>query len=319
MVNFLSNKCCDELVHRAFQFLKPQELAVCRIVDKRFRDIADSHNLYAVDDYAIKLLYNQYVAQLPRPITENTLVSDHGILNHWPDDLIYHVFSFLKPAELGTCQKVSHRFQQIADQSGLSSEARELKALYGMYRRSRDFYYYLYLVGNGHALGRDGILTKIHDGGFASREFDLTRQRADILYEKYMTKRSDFLMMSLFGGRKNFEKLPVLDIGTRVGRTGYIDFIKPHEMTAPIMRGKDRYGREFVSFKIADQQDKTRVFVQTFFHRSSGNSNWTYGGDTVICLQSPYLIEDGRIRDREAYGELKLLLSGKHSFGELTS
>lgn len=64
----------------------------------------------------------------------------------------------------------------------------------------------------------------------------------------------------------SIHKLPVLDIGNKMGATEYIDFIREEDMTAPIMRGFDCFSRPFLVFhmKMGDQ-----VFLETVFKRYS--------------------------------------------------
>ena len=43
--------------------------------------------------------------------------------------------------------------------------------------------------------------------------------------------------------------LPILDIGDRVGSTGYIDIIKNNEIIYPVMKGKYYINRPFIVIK----------------------------------------------------------------------
>ena len=68
--------------------------------------------------------------------------------------------------------------------------------------------------------------------------------------------------------------IPVLDIQSRVGATGYIDFININEVTAPVMRGIDVYNRPFFTI-CADIIYEGDVCVPTFttiFKRYNDNS-----------------------------------------------
>ena len=60
-----------------------------------------------------------------------------------------------------------------------------------------------------------------------------------------------------------YAALPVLNTGARNGRTGYIDYIQPEEMTAPIMRGVDNQNRHFVVIRARNSQGT--LSCQTFF------------------------------------------------------
>jgi hypothetical protein len=71
----------------------------------------------------------------------------------------------------------------------------------------------------------------------------------------------------------------ILDISDRQGWTGYIDFIKADEMTAPIMKGVDINGRNFLCLKVKgevyyDTNTHTFEYFQTFFQRYSDDMLW---------------------------------------------
>ena len=50
----------------------------------------------------------------------------------------------------------------------------------------------------------------------------------------------------------NLEGIPIQDIGRREGSTGYIDFLKWEEVTEPVMKGMDLFGRRFVVIKLSE-------------------------------------------------------------------
>lgn len=120
-----------------------------------------------------------------------------------------------------------------------------------------------------------------------------------------------------------YEKLPILDIGNKMGWTDYIDFIKAPEntdtdneaiyATAPIMRGIDAYSRPFVTFKIDvydPETDRKWQEVGTFFQRYTNDiKNWAFG----TCYPRQVLYDDSRVRISD-YGylteRLRLLISG---------
>lgn len=86
-----------------------------------------------------------------------------------------------------------------------------------------------------------------------------------------MTAGEDFLSFL-----QNLD-VPQFDIGTRVGHTDYIDFIKPEEIHHPVMKGIDINSRPFLILKAVanlDNGDKVELF-QTFFQRySDDQSTW---------------------------------------------
>ena len=64
----------------------------------------------------------------------------------------------------------------------------------------------------------------------------------------------------------------VLNVGTRQGATGYIDFIGQHEVTGSIAKGVDEVGRNFIVWKaecelISNGETKNYSTFTTFFKR----------------------------------------------------
>ena len=94
------------------------------------------------------------------------------------------------------------------------------------------------------------------------------------------------------------DKLPVLDIGNDIGLTEYIDFIKPEEMSHPIMIGTDCCKRPFISIKV--RHDNGEYAVGTFFQRYTDEPEiWAYGtahGSTIY--------DDTRFRCPESFTNL---------------
>lgn len=110
-------------------------------------------------------------------------------------------------------------------------------------------------------------------------------------------------MKSLFNG--TFNDLSVLDIGQRVGSTGYIDFISPGEMTAPIMRGKDLWDREF--FVIRAQSGSGPLECQAFFRRETVGASWSNGESNIIYFLGDLIRSNGEVYT-ERFEKLKTLM-----------
>ena len=107
-------------------------------------------------------------------------------------------------------------------------------------------------------------------------------------------------LIEALGGQSAFEALPVLDLSVCAasgGGTGYIDFVRLDDMTAPIMRGEDDHGRPFLAFRLSktevdygspnypnDTVEKT--FVETLFRRYTTGPVWTSGGASTLCQQT---------------------------------
>ena len=89
--------------------------------------------------------------------------------------------------------------------------------------------------------------------------------------------------------------LPQLNLGNKVGFTGYIDFIKIEDMENSIMSGLDLYKRPFLAIKYHVKTDKEEFdSVGTFFQRYSDNRNsWAFGTYYPIHNQ---IYEESRVR-----------------------
>lgn len=65
--------------------------------------------------------------------------------------------------------------------------------------------------------------------------------------------------------------LPILDIGERENtQSEMIDFIKPDELTHPVMTGLDKYQRRFITIKFKVGRESLTLH-QTFFERYTHN------------------------------------------------
>lgn len=113
-------------------------------------------------------------------------------------------------------------------------------------------------------------------------------------------------------GTDKLNDLPILDIGSDQGMTGYIDFIQVSDMTEPIMKGLDKFKRPFLAilFKVK-HEGEIKHAVATFFQRYSDEKiNWAYG----TCYDNHMSIYDNsrlRLDDYENLTKrLKLLLTG---------
>ncbi len=124
---------------------------------------------------------------------------------------------------------------------------------------------------------------------------------------------------TLFGGEKEFEKLPILNIGDRKGKTGYIDFIEPGEMTAPIMRGKDCFDREFFLIRAKNSENGELTCI-AFFARGEGrHGTWVTGlkqGLKPIMINDSSLaggfdVQGGVVFKEEGFEMLKQFIANK--------
>ena len=87
--------------------------------------------------------------------------------------------------------------------------------------------------------------------------------------------------------------VPRLDIINRFGATQYIDFIKWDEVTSPIMKGTDYFGRYFVVIKFFINDMK---IMQTFFQRYTNGNGWMgCGHATENLIETPGYIKPNQL------------------------
>ena len=85
---------------------------------------------------------------------------------------------------------------------------------------------------------------------------------------------------------------PTLDVGQRVGHTGYIDFINKNELTGSYVKGIDKHGRKFVSFVATIEYkdgEKKNTFT-TLFQRYTGDESVWMGAS---CGQQLFYTNGG--------------------------
>ncbi len=111
-------------------------------------------------------------------------------------------------------------------------------------------------------------------------------------------------MKDLFGGSKGYEALPLMNLENDAG-TDYIDYIEPSEMSAPIMRGIDQYGRNFITirfghesginqtgrFHFANETGKEHLRCQTFQERYSNSNTWVACNSEFVRFESAIIYE----------------------------
>lgn len=107
-----------------------------------------------------------------------------------------------------------------------------------------------------------------------------------------------------------YDRVPdTYDLSGRMGRTDYIDFLTRDEVPKNVMKGKDRYGRNFLTIKIGGiDLDDNKFFrsSQVFFQRYTdspciasadfeGMFIHTYGGATPPQYQLINDLVDGKV------------------------
>lgn len=308
MINF-----DDNLLAEVFSYLDKSDLETCAQVNTRFKNLTNHEGFYPRDIPFINK-YNvakkkylgrekKYLAKVAEQTSNTKKINDlkspiankkTEISNRTVSWFGYFV-SVINKTE-GLLSRIKNLliriFQSIANEVSIQNKLNQEFAVLSEQEAN--------LVTTSKTLGKEVDNLKIL--------FNSSKDTYDILEITYQglqrAKKADDKMMALFGGREEFERLPVLDIGDKMGKTDYIDFIKPSDMTDPIMRGKDKYGREFFSIraKINGEQQQ----VQTFFQRHLKEGTWSDGGDIIINGSGP-IIEKGKV-DFRAQNELENLI-----------
>jgi hypothetical protein len=125
------------------------------------------------------------------------------------------------------------------------------------------------------------------------------------LYKK--RKAESFkIIMNIFGGKQEYEKLPIFDLSQYNKRSDYIDYIHARDLSAPIMRGIDKNGRRFftIRFYNVENNEGSEVkyhgpYCETIFERYSNNGEWTRGCSNYSFLKGGgYLIDEGEINEK---------------------
>lgn len=102
------------------------------------------------------------------------------------------------------------------------------------------------------------------------------------------------ILYAVFSQEK-LESLPILDIGTRVGHTQYIDFIKATELTSTVMRGRDVYNRPFITLRYKYDEHQN---IATIFQRYTNDPNlWVTMNGPFPGLLGVYLLNFNNLTD----------------------
>jgi hypothetical protein len=109
----------------------------------------------------------------------------------------------------------------------------------------------------------------------------------------------------------NIMTLPVLNIKSQ--DRDYLDYIKPDELTCPIMKGLDMFQRNFITLKLlCIMNDKSFHITITLFQRYTKNECWVcasnptgyqtlfWNSDVILYDKLQQLIYDGKITENHS-------------------
>jgi hypothetical protein len=160
------------------------------------------------------------------------------------------------------------------------------------------------------------------------RSLTQAKQKIAKAQKEFTVNSSDDLMVEVAGGKEAFEKLPTLDIGERMGSTGYIDFTSPLEMTAPVMRGTDKHGRMFIAIRTKNQHigefDKKPHHISILFRRyTNSDKSWSIAKHRLFsgsdkAAQDGWFIDQGRYAPEHILALNTLITTGKCEYTQKT-
>lgn len=115
-------------------------------------------------------------------------------------------------------------------------------------------------------------------------------------------------------GFQHFQQIRQLDLRDNMGDTGYIDFLVSDDLSANIMKGADKAGRAFISFKFRRMteapehlQRLRNPFVLTIFERYQKGALWVSGS-----ADNGHLQEMGGALNEENLAILRRVIAGQH-------
>ena len=184
----------------------------------------------------------------------------------FPEELNASIFSYLEQKELDACRQVSSLWREVANNPYLEdnkdSEVTAIKTARSVYLCFR-YELEAVVVEKQIVLASlaPGLELDAQERSVKTVQLELVRAKFFKLQDKCRElwathqslrckKEGNDNVFRLFGGRAAFQRLPLLDIGDRSNeRTSHIDFIRTNEITAPVMRGRDKFGREFFTIR----------------------------------------------------------------------
>lgn len=77
----------------------------------------------------------------------------------------------------------------------------------------------------------------------------------------------------------NITQLPVLNLENKLGNTQYVDQLLLDDLSSPIMKGIDQFGRPVLALKVKGKGEDTKeqAFAIAFFQRYTDGSTWQIG------------------------------------------
>lgn len=228
-------------------------------------------------------------------------------------DFLIHIFSFLEPIHIVECRISCKLFKQLIDESKTGVIFKDYAFM--AKKKSQEFY------------SKISLLEKQIDT-LKSKNLDVSKLESQkkTVSENYYFFRivgyqnikreedTESFIMALFGGKKKYEKLPVLDDICKYSVKSIVNSIKNRDVDS-ICRAEDLGGRKLFAIKTRNLYANGKLdncyHTHCFFEESIwGNKCWLKKGITFNI--SDKIIENGCIHCQESYDTLKeLIQTGK--------
>lgn len=221
-----------DCLNSIFNYLDSNSLWQCRAVNKHFKSISDAKIFVGYQEYYPEMLKPLHKNLQEIYVTRLALSRQEKALKSLKLNIMERVFS-----------AINHRFPSLHLLDLLNSLFpspslnQQLKLEQDLVDLNREIGLFL----------RDQELAK---SGFLNKKLDLNSLRT---------------VHDLFGGLEAYLKLPVLTLNDY---GDYISSIKVKNLTAPIMRGRDRYARNFFVLRVIHQNQKQNylLFAQRYMN-----------------------------------------------------
>lgn len=125
--------------------------------------------------------------------------------------------------------------------------------------------------------------------------------------------KEDYALVLNYTGYE-VDKLPVLNLNKRQGVTDYIDFIDSEEMTSPVMKFRDVFGRPGIAFHLVGKKpgyqvdmrnckntaelDGVLVLFQRYSTPGTWSLAWGHSNSTIYHAYNKYHNKNGHIGER---------------------
>jgi hypothetical protein len=188
-------------------------------------------------------------------MTTSSTISPALWTSSFPDEALAHVYSFFQPDPSSS--------SRVEDNKTIIAASRVCKAWHANTYLSQE-----------RNLALKMTKQPIHQSEVNQEIFEISHYPEEI--------RKVFMQCNT-----PIHSLPKLDLGDETGSTGYIDFVKPADMSHPVMKFTDALGRPGIAFHLQkmDEDPMLRIDgVVTVFrrHSESDSNTWVIGDRSQI-------------------------------------